>query len=233
MSNQKLVSYSLLFLLLASCASSRTSPRNDSPKSQNQTRPNAQKFDPNTSPADQALDSFTPPPPYASIPKTKYQIVQEGYDRAEFIGELNDFDILDEPSPKVFCLSTKGSDPNTMTEMVIKQMMVQVEGTPDRGPLFPGTLDRVERRLVIGKNNGWVNSQNLTNEKRLVFELTRNSEALVIAIIENKFGIYQDVGAPAEIWIKKNSNGLDFFKVYKVDSNLKRTEIFIGYCYHK
>ncbi len=231
MNYQKLATCFMGMMLLVSCAS--RSHRNDSKNAARTNRPPAQKYDANTSPMDQSLDSFAPPPPYAAIPKTKYQIVQEGYEHAEYIGELNDFDVLDESLPKTSCLSTKASDPNTMSEITIKQMMVQVEGTADRGPLFPGTMDRVERRLVIGKNNGWVNGQNLTNEKRLVFELTRNSEALVIAIVENKFGIYQDVGAPAEVWIKKNANGLDFFKVYKVDSNLKRTEIFIGYCYHK
>jgi hypothetical protein len=111
--------------------------------------------------------------------------------------------------------------------------MVQVEGNPDYGPLFPGSTDHAEPRLVIGKNNGWVNSANLTNDRRKVFELSRNSEAVIIRIVENKFGIYQDIGNPAEVWLKKNPNGLIFFKVFKVDSSRKRNEVFIGYCYRK
>ena len=177
-----------------------------------------------------------PPPNVAAIAggfKTKYMVIQEGYDRANSFPDVGDFDLLDDATPKTSCFSTKAADPMVMTEMVIKQMIVQVEGNPDYGPLFPGSTDHSETRLVIGKNNGWVNSANLTNDRRKVFELTRNSEALVIRIVENKFGIYQDIGNPAEVWLKKSVNGLIFFKVFKVDSSRKRNEVFIGYCYRK
>jgi hypothetical protein len=120
-----------------------------------------------------------------------------------------------------------------MSEIVIRQMNVSFEGTPDYGPLFPGAADRVEQRLVIGKNNGWVNSQNLTNDKRQVFELNQSGNSLIIRINENKFGIYQDVGAPAEVWIRKDARGYLFFKVFRVDAEHKRTEMFVGYCYKK
>jgi hypothetical protein len=165
--------------------------------------------------------------------RTKYTVIQEGYDRASSMPDISDFDLLDDGNPHTACFSTKSSDPMTMTEMVIKQMMVQIEGAPDFGPLFPGTTDHGEPRLVIGKNNGWVNSVNLTNDRRKVFELSKNSDALIIKIVENKFGIYQDIGNPAEVWLKKNAKGLIFFKVFKLDSTRKRNEVFIGYCYRK
>ena len=165
--------------------------------------------------------------------KTKYQTIAEGFENSEFTAELTDFDALDEPNPKTSCLTVQAVDPNAMSGFVIKQMMVQLEGNPDYGPLFPGSTDRVEPRLVIGKDNGWVNSQNLTNEKRQVFGIGRMANALVIRISENKFGIYQDVGAPAEVWIRKNRYGLLFFRVYKVDLMHKRNEVFSGYCFRK
>ncbi len=165
--------------------------------------------------------------------KNRYQTISENFDMASFPAELTDFDSLDEPNPHTSCFSVKGADPTAMGDFVIKQMMVQYEGNPDYGPLFPGTTDRVEPRLVIGKNNGWVNSQNLPNEKRQVFDLTHLSNSLVIRINENKFGIYQDIGAPAEIWIRKNRTGLIFFKVYKLDAEHKRNEVFAGYCFRK
>ena len=175
------------------------------------------------------------PAPNFSIPghKTKYQTVSEGYDSAQFPADLTDFDSLDEPIQRTKCFSVKAFEPSVFSEFVIKQMMVQLEGNPDYGPLFPGSTDRVEPRLVIGKNNGWVNSQNLTNEKRQVFDLGRMPNTTVIRINENKFGIYQDIGAPAEVWIRKNRTGLIFFKVYKVEIEHKKTEVFAGYCFRK
>jgi hypothetical protein len=165
--------------------------------------------------------------------KTRHAAVSESFDDARSRPTLSDFDLLDEPHPRTICFSTKATEPNLMSEIVIRQMNVSFEGTPDYGPLFPGAADRVEQRLVIGKNNGWVNSQNLTNEKRQVFELNQSGNSLIIRINENKFGIYQDVGAPAEVWIRKDSRGYLFFKVFRVDAEHKRTEMFVGYCYKK
>ena len=166
-------------------------------------------------------------------PKSRYLTIQQGFDTATLMPVLNDFDPLDEPAPRLTCYSAKAADPNTVSEMVIKQMMVQINGVADYGPLFPGSLDHVETRLVIGKNNGWVNSQNLTNDMRKVFELGRAPGSLVIKINENKFGIYQDIGAPAEVWFRKNAKNHIFFKVYKLDAEKKRNEVFIGYCFQK
>jgi hypothetical protein len=173
------------------------------------------------------VELFTPKP------KTRYQVIQEGFDRASLMPTVNDFDPLDEPSPRIACYSVKAGDPSNVSEMVIKQMMVQIAGSADYGPLFPGSLDHVETRLVIGKNNGWVNSQNLTNEMRQVFELAKAPGSLVIKINENKFGIYQDIGAPAEIWIRKDMRNHIFFKVYRLSVDRVRTEVFIGYCYQR
>jgi hypothetical protein len=164
---------------------------------------------------------------------TRYASVSESFDEARLLPELSDFDLLDEPHPRTFCFSSKSTDPNLMSEIVIRQMNVSFEGTPDYGPLFPGAADRVEQRLVIGKNNGWVNSQNLTNDKRQVFELNRSGNSLIIRINENKFGIYQDIGAPAEVWIRKDPRGYLFFKIFRVDAEHKRTEVLVGYCYRK
>ncbi len=181
--------------------------------------------------SDETLDEQAPG--YNSKPKTRYQTISEGFDTATLMPTLNDFDPLDEPSPALTCYSTKAADPNTVSEIVIKQMMVQITGVADYGPLFPGSLDHVETRLVIGKNNGWVNSQNLTNDMRKVFELARAPGSLVIKINENKYGIYQDIGAPAEVWLRKNNRRYVFFKVYKLDAERKRNEMFIGYCFNK
>jgi hypothetical protein len=178
------------------------------------------------------LDDGESARPY-SAGKTRHASVSESFDDARLKPALSDFDLLDEPHPRTVCFSTKATDPNLMSEIVIRQMNVSFEGTPDYGPLFPGAADRVEQRLVIGKNNGWVNSQNLTNDKRQVFELNQSGNSLIIRINENKFGIYQDVGAPAEVWIRKDSRGYMFFKVFRVDAEHKRTEMFVGYCYKK
>ena len=170
---------------------------------------------------------------FASNAKTRYQVIQEGFEVATIMPTVNDFDPLDDPSPHTTCYSVKAGDPNRVSEIVIRQMMVQIAGAADYGPLFPGTLDHVEPRLVIGKNNGWVNSQNLTNEMRQVFDLARAPGSLVIRINENKFGIYQDIGAPAEIWIRKDPRNRLFFKVYRLNAERVRTEVFIGYCFVK
>jgi hypothetical protein len=184
--------------------------------------------------SEESLDEAAADPgTYTPQARTRYQTIQEGFDQATQMPTLNDFDPLDEPAPTLVCYSTKAADPDTVSEIVIKQMMVQINGVADYGPLFPGSLDHVETRLVIGKNNGWVNSQNLTNEIRQVFELARAPGSLVIKINENKFGIYQDIGAPAEVWLRKSSRHHIFFKVYKLDTERKRNEVFIGYCYHK
>lgn len=182
--------------------------------------------------SEESVDDEAEHPAYSNS-KTRYQNVSESFDSARLMPSLSDFDLLDEPHPGTNCFSTKATDPNLMSEIVIRQMNVSYEGTPDYGPLFPGAADRVEQRLVIGKNNGWVNSQNLTNDKRQVFELNHSGNSLIIKIIENKFGIYQDIGAPAEVWIRKDSRGFLFFKVFRVDAEHKRSEVFVGYCYKK
>ncbi len=180
-------------------------------------------------------DEETPsghPAPFISE-KTKYQVIQDGYDQSTLMPDISEFDFIDDPSPQVFCVTVKSGSPDLANEFVIKRMLVNLPGTLDYGPLFPGTSDHAETRLVIGKNNGWVNSQSLTNEMRQVFEIARAPGALVIKINENKFGIYQDVGAPAEVWIKKHENGYYFFKVHRVDAARNRNEVFSGYCYRR
>jgi hypothetical protein len=238
-----LASCLILSFLLVSCASDP--PAREESGKQVLANGSDDELDGNAGAADEdALDSGMgsqiapgktamqePVQDFTARPRTKYQVIQNGFDRANVMPTVDDFDPLDEPSPRVMCLSTRGADPNTVSEVVIKQMMVQIPGTADYGPLFPGSRDHVETRLVIGKNNGWVNSQNLTNDMRQVFDLAKAPGSLVIRIHENKYGIYQDIGAPAEVWIRKDAHNRLFFKVYRLDAQRTRTEVFIGYCY--
>jgi hypothetical protein len=165
--------------------------------------------------------------------KTKYQIIVDSFDRAGRPPEVNDFDVLDEFRPKTRCFMTRASDPEGMSEVVIRQMTVTHPGTPSFGPLFPGNREHVETVLVLGKNTAWVNSANLTNEKRQVFELHSMGSTLIIKINENQFGIYQDFGNPAEIWLRKGADGNIFFKVFKIDAERNRAEASVGYCFVK
>jgi hypothetical protein len=165
--------------------------------------------------------------------KTKYKIIIDSFDRAGRAPGVRDFDSLDEFRPKTRCFLTRSSDPDTMSEVVIRQMQVTYPGTPGYGPLFPGVPEREETVLVLGKNTAWVNSANLTQEKRQVFELHSMGNTLVIRINENQFGIYEDFGNPAEIWLKKGSDGNVFFKVFKVDAERNRNEASVGYCFLK
>ena len=165
--------------------------------------------------------------------KTKYQIVVDSFDRAGRPPEVKDFDALDEFRPKTRCFMTRASDPEGMSEVVIRQVTVTHPGTPSFGPLFPGTREHVETVLVLGKNTAWVNSTNLTNEKRQVFELHSMGSTLIIKINENQFGIYQDFGNPAEIWLRKGPDGNIFFKVFKIDTERNRDEASVGYCFVK
>jgi hypothetical protein len=165
--------------------------------------------------------------------KTKYQIIVDSFDRAGRPPEVKDFDALDEFRPRTRCFMTRASDPEAMSEVVIRQMAVTYPGTPSFGPLFPGTRERVETVLVLGKNTAWVNSANLTNEKRQVFELHSMGNTLIIKINENQFGIYQDFGNPAEIWLRKGPDGNIFFKVFKIDTERNRNEASVGYCFVK
>jgi hypothetical protein len=225
-----------LFSLVASSCSSAPKPAEHT--NRRQANPPSESAD-SLDQLDESMDAESATGPntadnvqlFTPKPKTRYQVMQEGFDRATIMPTVSDFDPLDEPSPRLACYSVKAGDPNTVSEMVLKQMMVQIQGTADYGPLFPGSLDHVETRLVIGKNNGWVNSQNLTNEMRQVFELAKAPGSLVIRINENKFGIYQDIGAPAEVWIRKDLRNHMFFKVYRLSADRVRTEVFIGYCY--
>jgi hypothetical protein len=188
----------------------------------------------------------TPPPPAAPAAvedpeldagiqegKTKYQIVVESFDRAGRAPSVKDFDTLDEFRPKTRCFMTRASEPEAMSEVVIRQMPVVYSGTPSYGPLFPGIKEHLETVLVLGKNTAWVNGTNLTNEKRQVFELHSMGNTLVIKINENQFGIYQDFGNPAEIWLRKGADGNIFFKVFKVDAERNRSEASAGYCFIK
>jgi hypothetical protein len=187
----------------------------------------------------------TSPPPAQQAPfdpeldsglqsgKTKYQIIVDSFDRAGRAPEVKDFDALDEFRPKTRCFMTRSSAPDEMAEVVIRQMTVTYSGTPSYGPLFPGIKEHVETVLVLGKNTAWVNSTNLTNEKRQVFELHAMGSTLVIKINENQFGIYQDFGNPAEIWLRKGADGNIFFKVFKLDAERNRSEASVGYCFIK
>lgn len=165
--------------------------------------------------------------------RTKYQIITESFDLAGRAPLIRDFDTLDEFRPKTRCFLTRSSDPDSMSEVVIRQMSVTYSGTPSYGPLFPGQPERVENVLVLGKNTAWVNSTNLTNEKRQVFELHSMGNTLVIKINQNEFGIYQDFGNPAEIWLRKGADGNIFFKIYKIDAEQSRIEASVGYCFRK
>jgi len=219
-----------LLLVVASCSSEP--PVRDEQEGRASAR-SGDELDEDASPLARRSGSASEQAPAYSAGKTRYHHVSESFEEARGMPSLADFDQLDEPHPHTLCFSAKATDPNLMSEIVIRQMNVSYEGTPDYGPLFPGAADRVEQRLVIGKNNGWVNSQNLTNDKRQVFELAHSGNSLIIKIIENKFGIYQDIGAPAEVWIRKDGRNYLFFKVFRVDAEHKRTEMFAGYCYKK
>jgi hypothetical protein len=165
--------------------------------------------------------------------KSKYRVIADEFEKANLAPNVNEFDPLDEPKPITRCYSAKFADPDTMMEMVIRQMEVEYQGTPAFGPLFPGIPNRKQTSLVIGMANGWVNGMNLTNEKRQIFELHPMGGTLVIRIAENEFGIYQDFGNPAEIWLRKGKNGHIFFKVFKLDASHDRSEAFVGYCFKK
>jgi hypothetical protein len=114
---------------------------------------------------------------------------------------------------------------------VIRQVPVTYAGTPSYGPLFPGEPDRMDTVLVLGKTTAWVNGANLTNEKRQVFEVHPMGNTLVIRINENSFGIYQDFGNPAEIWLRHGDGSNIFFKVFKLDAERNRSEALVGYCF--
>lgn len=161
----------------------------------------------------------------------KHEVLSKKFDRANLLAEMSDFDLLDDPQPLNRCLASRPVDPDNMMEMVIRQMAVPYPGTPSFGPLFPGTPPKVETSLVIGRNNGWVSATQLTDEKRRVFELHQLGNTLIIKILPNKFGIYQDFGNPAEVWIRKAQDGNLFFKVFKVDAEQNRAEAFVGYCF--
>ena len=165
--------------------------------------------------------------------RSKYGVIAEEFERATLAPNVNEFDPLDEPKTITRCYSAKFAEPDTMVEMVIRQMEVEYKGTPAFGPLFPGVPDRKQTSLVIGMANGWVNGTNLTQEKRRVFELHPMGGTLVIRIAENEFGIYQDFGNPAEIWLRKGKNGHIFFKVFKLDAQHERSEAFVGYCFKR
>ena len=169
----------------------------------------------------------------AGSDQTRYQVIKESFDQAKRPADLNDFDPLDEPHPLIRCLSTRAIEPDQFNEVVIRQMTVSFPEVPSYGPLFPGTPERIETTLAIGKNNGWVNSKNLTNEKRQVFELHLLGNTLILKIVENQFGIYQDLGNPAEVWLRKGRGGNVFFKVFKIDAGQNRNEAFVGYCFRK
>jgi hypothetical protein len=164
---------------------------------------------------------------------TKHEVLSRSFDRANLLAEMGDFDLLDDPQPLHRCLASRPADPDQLMEMVIRQMSVSYPGTPSFGPLFPGTPPRVETALVIGKNNGWVTASHLTEEKRRVFELHQLGNTLIIKILPNPFGIYQDFGNPAEVWIRKARDGNLFFKVFKMDAEQNRAEAFVGYCFKR
>jgi hypothetical protein len=178
---------------------------------------------------DEDLDN----PATARTSLNKFTVISDSFDNSEYVPEISEFDKLDEPYPKMRCLSVKASKPEVMDEMVIRRMEVTFAGNPSYGPLFPGTPDRTETVLAIGKNNGWLTARNLPNEKRQVFELHPNGDSIVIRIVENSYGIYQDLGNPAEVWIRKHKAGNIFFKVFRVDASQNRQEAFVGYCFTK
>jgi hypothetical protein len=172
-------------------------------------------------------------PTTKAAPDNKHKILSRSFDRAGLLAEMSDFDILDDPQPLNRCLASRPAEPDNLMEMVIRQMAVSYPGTPSFGPLFPGTPPKVETALVIGKNNGWVTASQLTNDKRRVFELHRLGNTLIIKILPNQFGIYQDFGNPAEVWIRKARDGNLFFKVFKIDEEQNRAEAFVGYCFKR
>ncbi|NDG85016.1 MAG: hypothetical protein EBX52_08275 [Proteobacteria bacterium] len=165
--------------------------------------------------------------------KSRYRVIADEFEKATDAPNVNEFDPLDIPRVLTRCYGVKFADPDGMMEMVIRQMEVEYKGTPSFGPLFPGVPDRKTTSLVIGMANGWVNGANLTPEKRQVFELHPMGGTLVIRINENEFGIYQDFGNPAEIWLRKGKNGHIFYKVFKLGQDEDRVEAFVGYCFKK
>lgn len=165
--------------------------------------------------------------------KSRYRVIADEFDKATEAPDVNEFDPLDVPKTITKCFGVKYADPDHMIEMVIRQMEVEYKGSPSFGPLFPGVPDRKTTSLVIGMANGWVNGANLTPEKRQVFELHPMGGTLVIRINENEFGIYQDFGNPAEIWLRKSKSGHVFYKVFKLDEQHERVEAFVGYCFKR
>jgi hypothetical protein len=207
--------------------------RSEPPKEEEFKEQKLENALPEKEPPPQTVARATPPPPKAAAPEkgNKHEVLSRNFERATLLAEMGDFDLLDDPQPLNRCLASKPADPDTMMEMVIRQMAVNYPGKPSFGPLFPGSPPKVETSLVIGKNNGWVTGSNLTDEKRRVFELHQLGNTLIIKILPNPFGIYQDFGNPAEVWIRKSQDGNLFFKVFKVDAEQNRAEAFVGYCF--
>lgn len=245
----------MLLLLLASCASTSEGGGDEyedemtyaegiedtePAESRSEKTEQVAEKDPTPEELDEPIPAPTPAPvakaappslPLAPEKGNKHEVLSRQFDRANRLARMEDFDLLDDPQPLNRCLASRPADPDNLMEMVIRQMAVSYPGTPSFGPLFPGSPPKVETSLVIGKNNGWVTGSNLTEEKRRVFELHQLGNTLIIKILPNPFGIYQDFGNPAEVWIRKGQGDHLFFKVFKVDAEQNRAEAFVGYCF--
>ncbi|MBC7396976.1 MAG: hypothetical protein H7333_05990 [Bdellovibrionales bacterium] len=215
-------------ILLMSCSTTPTSTKNGVKRRASPSNVVTSKEDSAEAEFAQSESGETPSPP-----RSRYQTILDDFDSAALMPTLNDFDSLDEPNPTLRCFTVNAMNPNGLSEIMIRQMMVQVSVAGELSASFPGALEQVDTRLAISRNKTLIKSQTLTNEMRKVFELARGPGSLVVKINENKFGILPETNLPAEVWIRKNAKQTLYFKSYKLDAERKRNEMFAGFCERK
>ncbi len=166
--------------------------------------------------------------------ETKFEVMKNGYETARAIPTPLDFEVFDlrERYRSQYCVLAEEKYPEELHAFIVARYSVKVSSTPGNGPMSPGTSDRTETKVLVGRH-GIFDDRFFS-----VFINETSNTDFVVRVPENNVGLYSDIGGGINIYFRKEKNVFPF-KVVKLQGGngqqfpAKESVLYYGYCYDK
>ena len=166
--------------------------------------------------------------------ETKFEVLKNAYESARSIPSPGDFEIFrpEEANRSQKCVVAKEEDPENLLNTIVARYSVKVAGTPGNGPIFPGTSDRLESKVLNG-------TFGVFDDKYYhLFVNETTSTDFVVRVQQNNLGVFSDVGDDVKFYYRKERDYYPFKVVKILGANGpqfpgKEKVLMYGYCYLK
>jgi hypothetical protein len=167
--------------------------------------------------------------------ETKYEVLKNAFESTFNPALASDFEMYtDAEKRKQICVMATETKPEELTTITVARFSKKVAGTPANGPLFPGTPERWEEKVIVGQDY-WLTRDPFFE----VFQNHLTNTDFVVRVPKNNQSVYSDLGGEVSIFFRRGPNYISF-KIQSITesngplfpSSVGKTH-FYGYCYQK